>query len=67
MSPSTLTQAEAVQAVLLLLVLLLGQTLAAMWGVATCVAPFAAEAQPWSTTAAVMGWGGAGATAGMKI
>jgi hypothetical protein len=65
MLPSTLAQAEALQVVLLLL--LMEQTLAAIWVVATFVSLFAAEAQLWSTTAAVLGWDGAGATAGMKI
>jgi hypothetical protein len=72
MSPSTLFQAEGVQVpgVLLVLLLLVGQTLTAMPLVplvdARCAPLLAAKAQPLSTTASVVGWFGAGATVGMN-
>jgi hypothetical protein len=66
-SPSTLVQAEGVQ---VLGVWLPGHTVAAVPAVLLVDARFAellaAKAQPLSTTAAVLGWLGAGATAGMN-
>jgi hypothetical protein len=73
MSPSTLFQAEGVQVpgvLLVLLLVLVGQTLTAVPLVPLVDARFApllaVKAQPLSTTASVLGWLGAGATVGMN-